>query len=276
MISIITAIQNQLEMNKIFLDSLRKYSHNPFELIIIDNASNDGSSDFFKENGAIVIHNEANYSYPYCQNQGIRKATGDILVFLNNDLIVSPGWDTHLLHVIGKNNYHAVSFSSNDRGMTFKETKQREHRWIRIKHPLLYLFGNSRTTLSLMFRLMYPNWEKYTQKVFDTYQYQMSEGFSGSAIALTRASLEKIGWWDESQQGADFDLYARVLQRHLSVGDIQPLCIIGGIYIHHYGKLTIKAHRKSTLFADHRNLSSMDVKWGKDNFQAIVKRFEQR
>ena len=41
MISIITAVHNQLAMNKLFVESLHKYSTMPFELIIIDNASSD-------------------------------------------------------------------------------------------------------------------------------------------------------------------------------------------------------------------------------------------
>ena len=275
MISIITAIHNQISMNRIFLDFLKKYTTNPFELIIIDNNSSDGSGDFFKANGAIVIRNDANYSYPYCQNQGIKIAKHDILVFLNNDLLVSPEWDVRLLNVIGKDNYDVVSFSSNDRGVARKETKQREHRWKRIKNPLLFLLGQSRITLRLTFKLMYPNWQKYTNKIFETYQYQMAEGFSGSAIVQTKSSLDKIGWWDETQQAADFDIYARTLHRHLSVGDIQPLSIVGGIYVHHYGKLTFKAYHKPTPFADQQNLSSMTTKWGEEYFRTINKRIEQ-
>lgn len=276
MISIITAIHNQISMNCIFLDFLKKYTTIPYELIIIDNNSHDGSGDFFKTNGATVIRNNANYSYPYCQNQGIKAASYDILVFFNNDLLVSPNWDVRLLNIIGKDDYHVLSFSSNDRGCTLEETKRREHQWKCIKNPLLFLFGQSRITLLVMFKLMYPNWEKYTQKIFDTYQYQTAEGFSGSAIALNRVCLEKIGWWDESQQSGDFDTYARTLQRHLSLGDIQPLSIVGGIYVHHYGKLTIKAHHKPTPFADRQNLSNMVSKWGCENFQIINKRIEQQ
>ena len=39
MISIITAIRNQLPMNQIFYENLLCYTHGPFELIIIDNQS---------------------------------------------------------------------------------------------------------------------------------------------------------------------------------------------------------------------------------------------
>ena len=39
MISIIAAVHNQLPINKLFYDSLVKYTYHPFELIIIDNNS---------------------------------------------------------------------------------------------------------------------------------------------------------------------------------------------------------------------------------------------
>ena len=97
MISIITAIHNGLPMNRIFWHYLVKYTRNPFELIIIDNNSTDGSRDFFKSVGAVVIENKLNYSYPVCQNQGISVAKYDLFVFINNDIIVSPDWDQRLL-----------------------------------------------------------------------------------------------------------------------------------------------------------------------------------
>ena len=48
-ISIITAIHNGLPFNQIYLENLKRYTHYPFELIIIDNASTDGSCDFFQK-----------------------------------------------------------------------------------------------------------------------------------------------------------------------------------------------------------------------------------
>jgi GT2 family glycosyltransferase len=64
MISIITAVHNQLEMNQIFLENLRKYTVHPFELIIIDNNSTDGTRDFFEKEGVVVIANKANLAAP--------------------------------------------------------------------------------------------------------------------------------------------------------------------------------------------------------------------
>jgi len=93
MISIITAIHNGLAINKFYEASLKKYTVNPFELIIIDNASKDGSAEFFENAGYKVVRNQQNYSYPYCQNQGTKIAKGEYLFFLNNDIVVAPCWD---------------------------------------------------------------------------------------------------------------------------------------------------------------------------------------
>src|SRR5580700_409569 len=148
-ISIITAIHNGLAFNRIFFESLKKYTHNPFELIIIDNASTDGSADYFKQNGAVLISNEANYSYPHTQNQGIRAASGEHLFFLNNDIILSPNWDKLLIDIAGENELDILSAKGIENMGTKADTKRFDRRWKRIKYPLL-IGRKNRSILILM------------------------------------------------------------------------------------------------------------------------------
>ena len=122
---------------------------------------------------------------------------------------------------------------------------------------------------------MYPKWEEYTKKIFYTYGYQMSEGFSGSAIAMTTQGLEKVGLWDERLQGADYDLYARTKQRHEQVGDVQQLSIISGLYVHHYGRITMKSRHKPPQFRDFKNLISWEDKWGMDACEKFMMSLKQ-
>jgi GT2 family glycosyltransferase len=91
-LSVVTAVHNQLPMNRLYLEELRRRTDLPLELVIVDNASTDGSREFFESQGATVVANEANYSYARCQNQGIAAATGDVLAFLNNDLCFPDHW----------------------------------------------------------------------------------------------------------------------------------------------------------------------------------------
>jgi GT2 family glycosyltransferase len=263
MISIITSVRNQLAMNQLYWEHLRRYTAQPFELIVIDNGSTDGSRQFFERQGVRVIANEANYSYPRCQNQGIRAAQYDTMAFLNNDLWLSPRWDERLMHLMQTRGFDFLSPASNERVESVAATKQLERRWKYIKYPVRALFGDGRRSLTLMHRLMYgQDWEGWTEARYRRFGSDLLENFSGSSILATRRGLEKIGgYWDEQQQGADFDLYLRTKKRSLNHGDVRPIHVALGVYVHHYSRLTVRSrHRVS--FADAANLSTLEAKWG--------------
>ncbi len=260
MISIITSVYNQLGMNQLFVEYLRQHTHYPFELIIIDNNSTDGSRAFFKEHADIVIANDTNYSYPYCQNQGIRAAKYDILAFLNNDILVSPDWDKRVLEVMEAHGLEIASVATNDHLENRYEQKKLNRRWKRIKYPVKAVLGTSKGSLKVMAKLMYGDFAKFCQRRFQQFGYGIKEGFSGSSIIMKRSALDKVGLWDERIQAADFDLYLRSKDRSLLQGDIKPMMLATGVYIHHYQRLTAKA--KYPRFADADNLISLQQKWG--------------
>jgi len=61
-----------------------------YEIIIIDNASNDGSVDFLQEstkkiNNLKLILNRENVGFGAANNQGIKKAKGEYILLLNSD-----------------------------------------------------------------------------------------------------------------------------------------------------------------------------------------------
>jgi GT2 family glycosyltransferase len=259
MISIITAIYNQLAVNRLFLDSLRRYTHHPYELIIVDNGSTDGSADFFADNGATVIRNGGNYSYPHCQNQGIKAAQYDHLAFLNNDIIVSPDWDRHLIDSMLHNQLEVITSCGIEQIETHAATRQLRRRWQRIK-SLIGLLGVSSTTLRWMHQWMYKGkWEKFSRRRYDTYRLQVTEGFVGNSVLMHRSAIDKIGLWDERIQGADFDLYLRSKERSLLQGDMKPVHIALDTFVHHYIRLTMKAGYPP--FRDASNLISVEQKW---------------
>ena len=66
----------------------------PSEVIVVDNASSDGSAEYVVTMFPQVrlIRNEANLGFGHGANLGAREARGHCLVFLNPDTVVEPGW----------------------------------------------------------------------------------------------------------------------------------------------------------------------------------------
>jgi len=272
MISVITAVHNQLPVNKIFHAALKRYTGHPYELIIIDNGSSDGSREFFESVGARVIRNDGNYSYAYCQNQGIRAARHDVLAFLNNDIVVSPDWDRRMLAVMDQHGLEVATSCGVERLENRAQTRRCKRRWETIK-KIIGMFGHSERTLRFMHRLMYGDWERFANGRFDRFGTQVREGFVGNTVVIRRSALDKIGLWDERIYAADFDLYFRTKQRHATAGDIKPVHIALGVFNHHFIRLTIRS--RPPVFTDQANLVPLEEKWGRETAQAYMRGMEQ-
>lgn len=70
-------------------------SHYPrFEIIVVDNASSDNSDTIVETEfpSAKLLRNNKNLGFAGGNNVGIKVASGDIVVLLNNDTIVEKGW----------------------------------------------------------------------------------------------------------------------------------------------------------------------------------------
>jgi glycosyltransferase involved in cell wall biosynthesis len=257
-LSIITAVYNQLPMNQIYWENLVKNTKNSFELIVIDNASTDASADFFESVGVRVIRNLGNFSYPVSQNQGISIAKGEWLAFLNNDIIVSEGWDETLIANAEHNQLDVITSCGIERIESKSATKKLRRRWNRIR-GLVGLFGTGRNSLLLMHKWMYGNWAAFCKDRQERFKHQAVEGFVGNTVMFSRRALEVLGPWDETQQAADFDLFLRTAMRAREVGDIRPMHIALDCFNHHYIRLTMKGGYPP--FVDKDKLIPLDQKW---------------
>jgi GT2 family glycosyltransferase/glycosyltransferase involved in cell wall biosynthesis len=101
--SIIIITYNGLDYNRQCLDSIyAKTDYPDYEVIVVDNASQDGTPAFLLEYAQNhpnlrVILNSENEGFARANNQGAAAAKGEYLVFLNNDTVVTPGWLDGLL-----------------------------------------------------------------------------------------------------------------------------------------------------------------------------------
>src|SRR3954466_6858983 len=66
------------------LASIEKQSYKRWELVVIDNASTDGTRDFLREKGlGQALMNDANIGFAAAQNQGIKRSSGEWVLALN-------------------------------------------------------------------------------------------------------------------------------------------------------------------------------------------------
>jgi len=97
-VSVVLLTYNNLEFTKACLHSLEVHSCYPdWELVIVDNASFDGTADYLKAYAAAhprvrLILNEENLGFAAGNNCGLQAACGDYLIVLNNDTYVTRGW----------------------------------------------------------------------------------------------------------------------------------------------------------------------------------------
>lgn len=93
-ISIIIVTWNGLDWLKAFLPSVVRSAADLAEIIVADNASTDGTSDWVRTTFPEVVVHSFDKNYGYCggNNRAAKLANGDILIFLNNDVEVSDGW----------------------------------------------------------------------------------------------------------------------------------------------------------------------------------------
>ena len=92
--SVIIVTWNGLEHLKRYLPSVSETDYSNIEIIIADNASDDGTREWVKDNFPIckVITFDRNFGYAGGNNRAVKYASGDVLVFLNNDAYPEPNW----------------------------------------------------------------------------------------------------------------------------------------------------------------------------------------
>ncbi len=101
--TIVVPCWNQLHMTKRCLRHIQEWTSGPFEAIIVDNGSTDGTAAYvrlLKDKRFRVIGNETNLGFARAINQGIEAARGEYIVWLNNDCFVTPDWLDHMIAAV--------------------------------------------------------------------------------------------------------------------------------------------------------------------------------
>jgi len=88
LVSVIIPVYNDAEHLRACLEHLARSSSPYHECIVVDDGSSDGSADLAQRLGAQVLSTGGRTGPAHARNLGARKATGEILFFLDSDVCV--------------------------------------------------------------------------------------------------------------------------------------------------------------------------------------------
>jgi GT2 family glycosyltransferase len=164
-VSILIISYNNSELTRACIESVLQSSMHPnIELIVVDNASKDGSAEMLealRDDRVRVVLNRENVGFAAANNQALRLATGNRFVLLNNDTVVPRGWLPRMLRhledpqvglVVAVTNFSgnesriAVPYDTMDEMLPFADDYMREHEGQRfdIRVAAMYCVGMRR------------------------------------------------------------------------------------------------------------------------------------
>ncbi len=89
-------------LKRLFKDFSQKTNYSNFEIIVVDNASEDGSVDYLKSLNLniSIIENKENVSFAKGNNDAVKMANGEYILLLNNDIEPTYGWLNEMMGTI--------------------------------------------------------------------------------------------------------------------------------------------------------------------------------
>ncbi len=83
------------------LESVLDQAHQPLEIIVVDNASTDGTCDILEwfEDRCRIVYNEENVGFAAAQNQAIALSSGDWILTLNPDVLLLSNFVSRLVAI---------------------------------------------------------------------------------------------------------------------------------------------------------------------------------
>lgn len=235
--SIIILTYNELAYTKQCIDSVMRFTDRPYELIIVDNGSTDGTREYLTSlPGARLIFNPSNYGFARGNNQGIAEAKGEFILLLNNDVVVTSGWLSRLQSAIGE---------SADIGMAGPRSNY-------VSGPQLDPSARYRTMEDMV---------RYAEEVsrLNRGARQETDRLVGFCLLMKRGLLEKIGAFDERFAAGNFEDDDLCLRARLAG---YRLVIALDVFVHHFGSRTFIGNKIDYASSMENSKKLFFEKWG--------------
>jgi len=224
-VSLVIPVYNQLLHTMQCLESMLRLPDKAGELIVVDNASSDGTPEYLKGiDGITVIPNASNLGCAKAWNQGIQASKGDVIGILSNDVIVTSGWLPALLHFMEESGHGIVSPAMRE-------------------GPLDYEL------------------DSYAAEFTTACRTATRPGLLGFCMLIRRGVFDQIGLFDEGfRYGGceDVDFLWRAQKAEITAG------VTGSAFIHHFGMITQNTVKRTESKAyPAQNLAHFRNKWGR-------------
>jgi GT2 family glycosyltransferase len=96
-LSVVVLAWNNLLYTQQFVDSVRRNTDVPYELVIVDNGSEWEAANYARAAADRPVLNDTNLGFSGGMNAGLGAARGQYVAFCNNDTTVPPGWAGQLV-----------------------------------------------------------------------------------------------------------------------------------------------------------------------------------
>lgn len=246
--SIVILTYNNLEYTKKCIESIRKNNIlDNYEIIIVDNASTDGTREWIKRTQGIkYILNDKNVGFPKGCNQGIELANVENDIFLlNNDTLIMANSIFNLrFGLYSDMQIGAVGAVSNrvSYGQQIKEE------YDSLRQYEIYAMKNNIPRIQ---------------------DHEMRLKLVGFAMLIKREVLNQVGYLDEQFTPGNYeddDLSIRIIK----VGYKNVLC--KNSFIYHYGSVSFKKEQNRYIKLLNVNKEKFKMKWGFDaNYSLMVR-----
>jgi len=211
-LSIIILKYKQQKAFQLCLENLIKAKINlDYEIIIIDNNSQDGSLEYLKEikrdhSKIEIILNDKNSGYAKANNQAVKQAKGDYILILNPDVIVSPGAIEEMLAFLKKNydiGLIGPQLLNQDKTIQFSCYRFPKLITPAIRRTFLYRLPWFKNEL-----------KRYLMQDFDHQEIRGVGWLIGACLMIKKDFLKQIGYFDERYflYFEDVDLARKVWQ----------------------------------------------------------------
>lgn len=236
--SIIIPAWNEWELTRACLESLRPTLGMRDQVVVVDNGSVDGTAaGLTRYSWVTVVSHPQNLGFAAGCNGGAAAATGEVVVFLNNDTVVPARWLDGLLAPFADATVGATGPRSNF-----------------VSGPQLVPGVPYDPTRVAQLQRFAREWRQEHRG-----QTTQVERLVGFCLAVRRDLLEELGGFDEQfgLGGAeDDDLCLRILDAG------RRLLITHESFVHHHGNRTFQANDVDRLALQEANLRRLSAKRG--------------